>query len=248
MNIDIINNRLIRLVPDYIDATSDPRKRLYTLLTLINVDVPSDLCQYIEEILLRERSDIVSFNEMPITKQIGCCNSQLILYKGDITKLAVDAIVNAANFAMLGCFDPTHKCIDNVIHSKAGPRLRMECRSIYQKQGKLESNARITYGYCLPCKYIIHVAGPIYDPNKKNQVNELANCYSSSLDVAKAFGIKTIAFCCISTGLYSYPKKEAACIAINIVKQWSKINNYGIAVIFNTFTEDDHLIYKEALC
>lgn len=227
-----INDELQKLVPQQINEP-DQRKRLNILLTLINVDIPENLCQRIDNIILKERTPI----------QINIKSGVLIL-KEDITKLKVDAIVNAANPDMLGCFNPSHKCIDNQIHLKAGPRLRMECRRIMKKSPKLSTIAKITNGYCLPAKTIIHVAGPIYDSNI-NQDNLLAQCYTSSLDLAKFYNLKSIAFCCISTGIYGYPKRRAAEIAIYSVIKWLKTNNYQIFVIFCVYSDDDYALYRE---
>ena len=246
MDIDTINRELQKLVPTYI-TIPDSRKRLYTLLTLINVDIPLNICQAIERILFKERLDPIPFDTILTNKTQY--DSRIILYHGDITRLAVDAIVNAANSEMLGCFDPSHKCIDNIIHSKAGPYLRMECRQIRRKCGELGSSARITKAYCLPCKYIIHVAGPRVTESLPNinQTNELAKCYSSSLDLAKEYNLHTIAFCCISTGLYGYPKHPAAILAINTVTKWLNTHDYDMSIIFDVFTYEDHTIYTSLL-
>jgi len=170
MDINAINNRLEKLTTLHINELN-PRKKLYILLTLINIDIPNDICEAIDKIIYSERSTPMN----PITSN----SSNIILYKGDITQLKVDAIVNAANSDMLGCFEPNHKCIDNIIHSKAGPRLRMACRKLKHSlskngsQYKLGTKACMTDAYCLPCQYILHVAGPIFD-SSNNQDNELA--------------------------------------------------------------------------
>lgn len=250
MKLGEINNKLQHYVKQPI-REYDQWKRFYVLLTLVNVDIDSKLCTEIERLIYNRDSPVYySVDQVitfPYTHNIRINKSRLILYKGDITKLAVDAIVNAANGDMLGCFNPTHKCIDNVIHSKAGPRLRMKCREIMMNNTKLGSIGRITPAYCLPCSYVIHVAGPIYQQDK-NQTDELANCYKSSLDLIKTHELTSIAFCCISTGLYGYPKDTAAKIAIGTVINWIQNNSeYPVIVIFSVFTDDDYNIYSNIL-
>src|SRR5687768_8808657 len=127
MDIGTINYQLQQLVPTNTRPIINEQDRLYNLLTLIDVDIPDYLCKAIDNIISSECNDYISIKCIPIHK------GRLYLYKGDITKLEVDVIVNAANDKMLGCFNPTHKCIDNIIHSKAGPRLRMECRKLMNK-------------------------------------------------------------------------------------------------------------------
>lgn len=223
---------LLKLAPNLYNKTVNlpEEEKIQALLTLIDVDLPEELCRRIDKYLIDRRQP---------SKKLPDYN--IMLYCGDITLLEVDAIVNAANKDMMGCYNPAHKCIDNVIHSKAGPRLRMECRQIIRR-GKL--NPIITKGYCLPCKYVIHVAGPIYDPHEDNS-KELADCYRKSLNLARKHNLKNIAFCCISTGLYGYPKREAAQVAINTVKSWMTENDYPLHVVFAVYTEEDKVIYKD---
>lgn len=240
LEIGTINDKLQELVPSNTSMIMDKRKRLYTLLTLIDVDIPNYLCDAIDKIILSECNDYIYIKSIPIIK------GRFRLYRGDITKLEVDVIVNAANSKMLGCFNPSHKCIDNIIHSKAGPRLRMECRKIMNKCNTRDNKALITRAYCLPSKYIIHIAGPIYD-SCKDQSTDLANCYLACLNIARVNCLRSIAFCCISTGLYGYPKEDAAKIAICTTKQWMKQKNYEIDIVFNTFTDEDTQIYKSLL-
>jgi O-acetyl-ADP-ribose deacetylase (regulator of RNase III) len=252
MDMEVINSELQKLVSSDTKMISDPRHRLYTLLTIIDVDIPASVCNSIEKIILCERVkslsliDIITPNNINNINNINNTKNSIHLYKGDITVLEVDAIVNAANSGMLGCFDPTHKCIDNIIHSKAGPRLRMECRDIIKGCNGRKNKILVTNAYCLPSKYIIHVAGPIYH-HSKDQSRDLSNCYSICLEIARKYNLKSIAFCCISTGLYGYPKNEAARIAIYTVRGWLKLTKYPINVIFDVFTEDDYQIYKSIL-
>ena len=176
-------------------------------------------------------------------------NTKIAIWQGDITTLKIDAIVNAANNQMLGCFQPLHSCIDNVIHSAAGVQLRDDCNSIMQKQGFLEptGTAKITRAYNLPSKFVIHTVGPIVytEVSEQNEI-DLANSYISCLEVSKNIErIKSIAFCCISTGVFGYPSQEAANVAYNTVLDWlSKNPNILDFVVFNVFSENDKYIYE----
>lgn len=176
-------------------------------------------------------------------------DDQLLVWKGDITRLKVDAIVNAANNRMEGCFVPGHHCIDNAIHSYAGIQLRNKCHEIMNKQKYLEptGKAKITKGYNLPCKYILHTVGPIITGKvSKKDEDLLASCYQSCLRLAEAYGLKTVAFCCISTGVFHFPQKLAAKIAIETVRDYLKNSNIE-KVIFNVFKDEDEKIYQSLL-
>ena len=172
------------------------------------------------------------------------------LWQGDITRLKCDAIVNAANSAMLGCFIPNHKCIDNCIHTYAGIQLRLECDSIMKKQGYDEpiGKAKITYGYNLPCEYVIHTVGPIiYDKVCQSDEKLLRSCYISCLELAEEKELNAIAFCCISTGEFHFPNELAAKIAIEAVKEFMRHSKYVKKVIFNVFKDIDKEIYARLL-
>ena len=174
----------------------------------------------------------------------------LYLWRGDITTLKVDAIVNAANSGMLGCFVPCHACIDNAIHTFAGVQLRLECAKIMSKQGHPEptGKAKITAAYNLPCKFILHTVGAIiYDKVTDKDKLDLASCYRSCLELAEQNNIESIAFCCISTGEFHYPNEEAAKIAIQTVTDFLNSGNKKIKIIFNVFKEEDEQIYKRLL-
>lgn len=175
------------------------------------------------------------------------------LWQGDITRLKVDAIVNAANPAMLGCFQPFHTCIDNAIHSAAGPAVREDCYTIMQLQGRDEKagGVKITRSYNLASRYILHTVGPIV---KNGQVSdrdgrELAICYHSCLDLAGQIkDIQSIAFCCISTGVYGFPNLPAARVAIQAVFSWLRNNPKRFSmIVFNVFSDWDFEIYKQEL-
>lgn len=174
----------------------------------------------------------------------------LYIWQGDITKLKVDAIVNAANSGMTGCYQPNHSCIDNCIHTFAGVELRLKCAEIMEKQGFEEptGQAKITPAYNLPCKFVLHTVGPIiYDKVSKKDEDLLASCYYSCLKLAEENGCKSIAFCCISTGVFRFPNKRAAEIAVETVEKYKKENSSQIEVIFNVFKDMDKEIYEELL-
>lgn len=179
--------------------------------------------------------------------QLSTINPQLELWQGDITRLEVDAIVNAANAQALGCWAPLHNCIDNCIHSAAGIQLRKECDDI-MKGGLLQTGeAFITDGYNLPSKHVIHTVGPIIEtgvPSKFQEV-QLANCYRSCLDLAERHKLESIAFCCISTGVFHFPNQLAAEIAVETVKTYPC--KYLKTVIFNVFLDRDYDIYRKLL-
>lgn len=174
--------------------------------------------------------------------------SGVYLWKGDITTLKCGAIVNAANSGMTGCWQPCHNCIDNCIHTFAGARLRYKCEQIMQAQGHEEptGKAKITHAYNLPCDYVIHTVGPIVQGKLEQEHCELLeSSYRSCLELAVHNNIRSIAFCCISTGVFGFPQEKAAEIAVNTVREVKK--NHDIEVIFNVFTEKDYDIYRELL-
>ena len=170
------------------------------------------------------------------------------LWQGDITTLAVDAIVNAANSALLGCFSPNHGCIDNVIHTYAGVQLRLACDEIMRAQGHEEptGTAKLTPGFNLPAKYVLHTVGPIVSGRLNARHCELlASCYTSCLELAVENRLTSVAFCCISTGVFGFPQREAAKIAVDTVTAFQK--EHPIDVVFNVFKEADLRIYQALL-
>ena len=172
----------------------------------------------------------------------------IYLWRGDITTLRCGAIVNAANSGMTGCYRPCHNCIDNCIHTFAGVRLRYKCGEIMRAQGHEEKTgkAKLTPAYNLPCDHVIHTVGPIVQGRLTDEhCRLLESSYKSCLDLAVQNGIRSIAFCCISTGVFGFPKKEAANIAVNTVREFRK--THDIKVIFNVFGGDDYEIYKRLL-
>lgn len=181
------------------------------------------------------------------TLSIG--KTKLAVWQGDISTLKVDAIVNAANNQMLGCWQPLHACIDNVIHTAAGVQLRDDCNVIMQKQGFAEptGTAKITRAYNLPSKFVLHTVGPIVRNELTAQnKSDLASAYTSCLEVGKEMlAIKSIAFCCISTGVFGYPAENAAKLAFSSVSNWLENNpGYFDLVVFNVFSQNDRTIYE----
>lgn len=234
-------------IPDDIDG----KKSL--LRSLMNIrpplDVSDEFLQVQDEFLTNEtlNKDLTSVEDITEVK------GKLVLWQGDITTLKVDTIVNAANSKLLGCFIPLHNCIDNVIHSTAGIQLRQECNKIMSKQGHDEEvgRSKITSAYNLPSKYVIHTVGPAIpygtSPSKED-CEKLASCYKSCLELASHNGLKSIAFCCISTGVFNFPQREAAQISVNTVEEYLNENETSLEkVIFDVFSNDDYLIYKNLL-
>ena len=200
---------------------------------------------------------VVSLDEIPTIKQqfpkSKTHNSDVLsLFQGDITLLACDAIVNAANDQMLGCFCPMHKCIDNCIHTFASPRLRDDMNKIMTLQRKYEETgeAKITRAYDLPCKFVLHTVGPIYGNQPKEESRRLLeSCYTKCLDLASEVPeCKSVAFCCISTGVFGYPNKSAAKIAVEATNKWIDAHKGRFErVIFNVFLQKDLDIYQSIL-
>ena len=176
---------------------------------------------------------------------------KISLWQGDITRLEVDAIVNAANSQMLGCFVPCHRCIDNAIHSAAGVELRQECFEIMKKQGYEEETgkAKLTSAYDLPSKYVLHTVGPIVSYQLTDNIRKnLESCYKSCLSLAVENNIRSIAFCCISTGEFHFPNDEAAKIALDTILKFLENNSDSIdRIIINVFKDEDYDIYKNLI-
>lgn len=176
---------------------------------------------------------------------------RLRLWRGDITTLAVDAIVNAANSGMTGCWAPLHYCIDNAIHTFAGVQLRAACADFMMAQGHPEptAQAKVTDGYNLPARCVIHTVGPIADGHPTDtHRRQLAECYAACLDAAAEAGLTSIAFCCISTGVFGFPQEEAASIAVATVRCWlNEHSDVPMIVVFNVFSETDESLYRTLL-
>ena len=174
----------------------------------------------------------------------------LYLWQGDITTLQCDAIVNAANSGMTGCYVPNHRCIDNAIHTFAGVELRLACAELMEQQGYPEptGRAKITPAFNLPCRYVLHTVGPIIDGRVTRADKELlASCYRSCLALAAENNLESVAFCCISTGEFHFPNDLAAQIAVETVKQFMNRKTSVKKVIFNVFKDLDKAIYEKLL-
>ena len=174
----------------------------------------------------------------------------LYLWQGDITTLKCDAVVNAANSGMTGCYCPNHGCIDNAIHTYAGVQLRLACAEIVDRQGHPEptGQAKITPAFDLPCRYVLHTVGPIVSERVTAQDKALlASCYHSCLEMAAEKGLESVAFCCISTGEFHFPNEQAAEIAVQTVKAFLKKQTSVKKVIFNVFKDMDKKIYERLL-
>ena len=174
----------------------------------------------------------------------------LYIWQGDITTLKCDAIVNAANSGMTGCYIPNHRCIDNAIHTFAGVELRLACEEMMEQQGYPEptGQAKITPAFNLPCRYVLHTVGPIINGRVKKEDEELlASCYRSCLELAAENSLESVAFCCISTGEFHFPNEQAAQIAVETVKQFMNRKTSVKKVIFNVFKDLDKAIYEKLL-
>jgi O-acetyl-ADP-ribose deacetylase (regulator of RNase III) len=259
--LDFLLQELISEVKDFrkITIPKDNAGQRDLLRSLVNLRPPipisSDFLDVQDQLLSFEceRRDLTDPNILPSIKE-QFPNSKipfadtLVLWKGDITTLSADAIVNAANSKLLGCFIPHHRCIDNAIHSSAGIQLRLECKEIMQKQGHDEptGQAKITKGYNLPARYVLHTVGPIiYHEVTEADKLLLASCYTACLSLAaQHHDIKSLAFCSISTGEFRFPKELAVLIAVQAVSQWQENSKGGFdTIIFNVFTDDDYEIY-----
>lgn len=243
---------LLNEQPQYKGTTipKESAEQKMLLRGLMNVRMPADIDEEflrIQDAYLQEATAEKQITRLSDLKPI---DEGLYLWQGDITALECDAIVNAANSGMTGCYVPNHKCIDNCIHTFAGVQLRMECAKIMEKQGYEEptGKAKITKAYNLPCKYILHTVGPIVSGRLTKRDEELlSSCYQSCLKLAEENGVKSIAFCCISTGVFHFPNDRAAEIAVETVKNYRKETGSKIEVIFNVFKDLDKEIYENLL-
>lgn len=257
-NLELVNRLnaiLLSEMPQYRQDANhfpqDPASQRQLLRSLMNLRPPLPLKgEYIlleEKLLSEERQErgVIDISTLPTT-----ADARIVLWRGDIIRLGAEAIVNAANSALLGCFHPCHGCIDNAIHSAAGLRLREECGNIMGKQGHEEptGQAKITAAYSLPSKFVIHTVGPIVGGELTNRdCDLLASCYRSCLALAEQNALQSIAFCCISTGEFHFPANRAAEIAVHTVQETLSKTQTKIKVIFNVFKESDERIYRRIL-
>jgi O-acetyl-ADP-ribose deacetylase (regulator of RNase III) len=256
-NISLVIRRLLAEHHDAVGYTipTSLSEQQYMLRALLNVRAPKPAD---DELLATQDLELqAQLADKGIVKIEDIAPSQLdkrlCLWQGDITRLRVDAIVNAANSELLGCFVPNHRCIDNAIHSAAGIQLRLACQEIMEEQGYPEptGQAKITPGFNLPARYVLHTVGPIVSdgvPSKK-QCEELADCYRECLKLADKNELQSVAFCCISTGVFGFPQEPAANIALRIVREYldNTPSTHIHTVIFNVFKDDDYEIYQRLL-
>ena len=236
----------------------DTAGRREVLRSLMNIRMPGPMPPEViaaQDEYLKARAaekGIVTPEEIPVIR------GNISLWQGDITRLAVDAIVNAANSQMLGCFVPMHTCIDNCIHTFAGVQLRAECgwrmKQLRAKYGKSYEQPTavpmLTEGYNLPARKVIHIVGPIVEGGlTPEHERALADCYRNALDLCVENGLRSVAFCCISTGVFHFPNRRAAEIAVGTVSDWIKAHPAAMdRVIFNVFKDEDKYCYERELC
>ncbi|KOV85370.1 protein-ADP-ribose hydrolase [Nocardia sp. NRRL S-836] len=225
---------------------AEQRRLLRSLLTVREpAPLATDLQAVLDAVLGGEREQYALTDARSLPAPIA-------VWRGDITLLKADAIVNAANDALLGCFQPVHPCVDNAIHAAAGPRLRADCHRIMAAQAAPEPTgiAKITRGYHLPAPFVLHTVGPIVRGDlRPAHETALADAYRSCLDLAAEVGaIRTVAFCGISTGLFGFPRQPAARIAVDVVRDWLAARPGRLdRVVFVTYTAQDEAAYREVL-
>ena len=254
--IQALNETLLTEMPAYrslsasLPKTQTAQRRL--LRALMNLRPPIPLNReflVMQDALLsaeRDSEGVVDGAALPAVNG----HPRIAVWRGDITRLKVDTIVDADNSALLGCFCPCHGCIDNAIHSAAGLQLRDECNQIMQAQGHPEPNgrAKLTKGYNLPARYVLHTVGPIVQGRVTGRDREeLASCYRSCLELAAEHGLESVAFCCISTGEFHFPNQQAAEIAVKTVTDFLRRDMFIKRVIFNVFKDIDETIYRRIL-
>ena len=251
-----LNEMLLSEQPAYraqaaqVEETQEAQREL--LRALMNVRPPHPLSEEflrMQDALLsaeREARGVVDVMTLPAVPS----DTRIVLWQGDITRLNADGIVNAANSALLGCFIPCHRCIDNAIHSAAGLQLRAACAALMEGQGHPEATgtAKITAGYNLPARHVLHTVGPIVSGALTEEHRQLlASCYRSCLALAAKNGLKSVAFCCISTGEFHFPNDAAAEIAVREVRAFLAENTSVERVVFNVFKDADLHIYEKLL-
>ena len=245
---------LLSELPQYRDMEipDNTEEQKHLLRGLMNIRAPrpigTEFLKVQDEYLSEEvrEKGIIDSDTLPVSP----INNRLVLWRGDITTLKVDGIVNAANRALRGCFVPCHSCVDNIIHSVSGIQLRLACDKLMTEQGYDEptGKAKITPAYNLPCRFVLHTVGPIVaDRLTETHCRQLADCYKSCLELASGKGLRRIAFCCISTGEFRFPQKKAAEIAVQTVTEFLQTNAQIEKVVFNVFKQEDYDIYKKLL-
>lgn len=233
-----------------IQIPKNEQEQKYLLRSLFNIRMPKPISEEfleIQDAYLKGETEKKGITDLADLRPI---QKGLYLWRGDITTLKVDAIVNAANSALRGCFVPCHSCVDNIIHSVSGIQLRLACDELMKEQGYDEptGKAKITPAFNLPCSYVLHTVGPIVSgPLTETHRKQLADCYRSCLQLAADRELTSVAFCCISTGEFHFPQKEAAKIAIQTVTDFMQADTRIEKVVFNVFKQDDYDIYKRLL-
>lgn len=245
-------NALLKEQPRYkdIEIPEDPQEQKMLFRSLRNVRLPGKVSKDFLQVQDEYLTEATKAKGITDLTELTPVEEGIYLWQGDITTLRCDAIVNAANSGMTGCYVPCHGCIDNCIHTYAGIQLRNACADLMQKQGHEEPTglAKITPGFNLPCKYVLHTVGPIIvGALTETDEDLLASCYRSCLKLAEENDVKSLAFCCISTGEFHFPNQRAAEIAVKTVRDYREENNSEIEVIFNVWKDIDYEIYRELL-
>ena len=234
----------------YVRIPDDREEQRDLLRSLMNVRPPGDADEEFLRIQDEYLSEVIRSRGITDENDIPEVEPGIKLWRGDITLLSCGAIVNAANSGMTGCYVPCHACIDNCIHTYAGIQLRRDCGKLMRDQGHEEpvGLAKVTDAYNLPCRKVIHTVGPAIEGKLTEHDRELLrSCYVSCLEAAEEAGLKSIAFCCISTGVFRFPPEEAARIAVGTVREHLKEHDHPLEVIFNVFSENDERIYRKIL-
>lgn len=244
--------RLLSERPEYqaIAIPQNDAEQVYLLRSLMNVRSPADIDGKFLTVQDAYLQETLAQKGITDIEDLSPISDGLYLWQGDITTLRCDAIVNAANNGMTGCYIPNHRCIDNCIHTFAGVQLRLACADMMRAQGHEEptGTAKLTPAYNLPCKYILHTVGPIIQGHVTRRDKQLlASCYRSCLELAERNNIRSVAFCCISTGEFHFPNDKAAKIAVQTVRDYRRQTHSNLEVIFNVFKETDYQIYRHLL-
>lgn len=249
----ILIKTLLKESPEYHNTSipKDPAEQRMLLRALMNVRAPKPIDENFIQVQNEYLQEVIEEKGVTDLHDLTPVKDNLYVWQGDITTLRCDAIVNAANSQMTGCYIPGHACIDNCIHTYAGVQLRYDCFQKIQKQDFEEptGQAKITPAYNLPCRYVLHTVGPIINGHlTKKDCDLLASCYTSCLQLATDYHLESVAFCCISTGVFHFPNEKAAEIAIASTTDFLKQNDTTVKkVVFNVFKENDKEIYERLL-
>ncbi len=233
-----------------IGIPGDERGQKDLLRSLFNLRLPGPVSpefEAVQDAYLQEEIESLGITD---AKGLAQAEEGICLWRGDITRLRCGAIVNAANSGMTGCYQPLHACVDNLIHTYAGVQLRGACARLMEEQGHGEpaGRAKITPAYNLPCDYVLHTVGPIVSgPLRAEDERLLASCYAACLRLAEENHCRSVAFCCISTGVFGFPKQRAAEIAVETVRRHLRQTGSAIRVIFDVYGDEDEQIYQRLL-